>query len=149
MRRRLAPALAGLAVTLLLAACGDGAGNEPAAEVEPADADCVASWNGEKASEIFGRHVYDEHDARQGRVTIERPGPGALTIRANMTCTVVFAVPPTDEEYGDVGLTETRFGWASMRELDRTDQLRMRRLQQEASEAPNVNVFPDGSISPL
>lgn len=137
-------AAAALATLALPVGCG-GEGGELAAPEPPAE--CVREWNGEQASTLFGRHVYGEHGARQGQAARLEPGAGGGAVRGEDACAVVFAVPSYDDEYGDVGLVRTRFGWAPIKELDR-DRKRLAGLQAEAARAPNVTVFPDGTISP-
>jgi hypothetical protein len=140
-------ALAGAAAAAVAlgAGCGSDAG-EGAAAVPP---DCLESWNAESPSQTFGRHVYgSEHGARQARVAFYEPGRGSVNVKGEETCGVVFAVPESDIEYGDVGLVVTRFGWASLRELDRTDRARLEAIQREATEAPNATLLPDGRLEP-
>ena len=141
---RRARAVAAAATIPLLAACG-GSGEESGSV--PVPGDCLQSWNSEQAAISFGRHVYDTHDTRQAQVALLEPAGESLNIRGE-TCAVIFAVPENDFEYGDVGLVVTDFGWASMQELARGDQIELERLQQEATESPNATLFPDGSIEP-
>lgn len=145
-RRRLAGlALGPVALAAALAGCGGG-GETPAVPV--AD-DCLQSWNAESVSRTFGRHVYDTHRAKQAQVTTLEPSKGATTISGNETCAVVFAVAEDDFEYGDVGLVVTDLGWASLEELARGEKARLRGIQRDAFEAPNANLFPDGTLDPL
>jgi hypothetical protein len=141
-------AIASLIVVALVAACGGGQedGGESEVAVPP---DCLASWNGEDASLSFGRHAYDEHAAREAQLAVLETSRGAINIKGDETCAMIFAVPETDEEYGDVGLAVTKFGWASMQELSRLDYSRLEELQREATRAPNVAVFPDGTVEEL
>lgn len=69
-----------------------------------------------------------------------------MNVRGSSTCAVVFTVPESDPEYGDVGLVVTRFGWASMTELARGDSERLKRIQDSARVEPNAAVFPDGTV---
>lgn len=135
--------LVALAAVALVAGCGGG---EDAAQLPPDLQACVESWNGAEEALIFGRHVYNEHGSRQGEVSRLEPGRSAINIKQDETCAAIFAVPREDDEYGEVGLVKTRFGWASMQELDRSDQQRLVELQARASEQPNAAVFPDGTI---
>jgi hypothetical protein len=135
-------------LALAAAALGAGCGGEGTASL-PVPEDCLASWNAEEDSLKFGRHVYHEHQSRRGQLTMLEPDRGALNIRGSETCSMVFAVPEHDEEYGDVGLVVTRFGWASMRELARGNPARMNEIQREAGLEANVTLFPDGSVEPL
>lgn len=138
-----------LAVSLLVAGCGgNGESGAVAADAPPVADDCLASWNSQTASLTFGRHAYGEHDSRQAQVTVLETGRGAPNVKGKETCAVVFAVPETDYEYGEVGLVVTRFGWASMRELARGEPRLLEEIQREATAAPNANLFPDGSIDP-
>ncbi|MGI8728237.1 MAG: hypothetical protein ACR2K6_11250, partial [Solirubrobacterales bacterium] len=126
---------------------GDGDGIEGSAAAAAAPpSKCVESWNEAPESQTFGLHAYNEHNARQAEVSEVEAGRGSINIRRDEACAVIFAVPTTDEEYGDVGLAKTRFGWASMRELARSDLQRLNELQARASEQPNAVVFPDGTI---
>jgi hypothetical protein len=139
--------VAGLAVAL--AGCGgDGAG-AAATEVPAVPTDCLQSWNAESASLSFGRHLYGTHRAKQAQVLIVKPEGHSINIKGDSTCAVIFAVEPTDYEYGQLGLVITSFGWASMSELARGDPGKLKELQAAANEAPNVNLFPDGSLQPL
>ena len=132
-----------MAPALLIAGCGEageGASSVPVAE------DCLQSWNSEQASLSFGRHVYETHDTSRAQVTQLEPPGQALNISGSETCAVIFAVPENDYEYGDVGLVVTKFGWASMQELARGDQIELERIQREATASPNATLFPDGRI---
>lgn len=141
-------AVTSLIAAALFAACGgeDEGGEEPEVAVPP---DCLVSWNGEDASLAGGRHAYDEHAARQAQLAVLETSRGAINIKGDRTCAMIFAVPETDEEYGDVGLAVTKFGWASMQELARLDPSRLEELQREATRAPNVSLFPDGTVEEL
>ncbi len=83
------------------------------------------------------------------RCSIVKPEGHSINIKGDSTCAVVFAVEPTDYEYGQLGLVITSFGWASMSELARGDPGRLKALQAAANEAPNVNLFPDGALDPV
>ena len=143
---RAAPLLAVATLTLVLGGCG---GSEQASSSVAVPDDCLQSWNSEATAVNFGRHVYNTHDTRQAQVALLEPSGQTLNIRGSEACAVVFAVPESDYEYGDVGLVVTRFGWASMQELARGDQIALEQIQAEATANPNVNVFPDGSIEPI
>jgi hypothetical protein len=132
-----------VALALAAAASGCGSGEEAAAEIP---AGCLESWNAESHSQTFGRHAYDEHGARQARVALYEPARGATNVKAEETCGVIFSVPEGDEEYGDVGMVVTRFGWASMLELGRAERERREAIQREATDAPNATVLPDGRL---
>ena len=110
--------------------------------------DCLQSWNAETASLAYGRHLYGTHRATQAQILIVKPEGHSINIKGNSTCAVVFAVEPTDYEYGQLGMVITNFGWASMSELARGDPGRLKELQATANEAPNVNLFPDGALEP-
>ena len=142
-RRHTRRVVAGLAVAALIASgCGGGSGADTASV--PVPEDCLRSWNAEVTSKNFGRHVYVAHETKQAQLALLEPEGDALNIRGE-ACAMIFAVPESDAEYGDVGLVITRFGWASMQELARGDQIALEELQREASLNPNVNVFPDGT----
>ena len=145
-RRASATAVIALALTAVLAGCG-GDGEEPAAV--PVAEDCLRSWNTESASLTFGRHVYEDHQSKQAQVTLLEPSKGAVSVSGPEACAVVFAVPESDVEYGDVGLVVSKLGWVSMKELARGDSARLDQIQREATAAPNANLFPDGSLDPL
>lgn len=140
-RLAMAAVAAGIAVAV---GCG-GEGGEGSAVAAP-PSKCVESWNEATESQTFGRHVYNEHDGSRAEVSEVEPGRGAINIRQDQACAVIFVVPTTDDEYGEVGLAKTRFGWASMRELARSDAQRLNQLQARAAEQPNAVVFPDGTI---
>lgn len=145
-RLKLLPALGlAAAATLALSACG---GDASGSDAVPVAEDCLQSWNAESASLTFGRHVYGTHQSKQAQVTLLEPAEDALTVGGDEACVVVFAVPESDYEYGDVGLVVTKLGWASMRELAPSDQTRLKQIQREATEAPNANLFPDGTLDP-
>jgi hypothetical protein len=133
------------ALALLVAGCGGG---ESTSEAVAVPEDCLESWNAEQTSVNFGRHVYTTHEARQAQIALLEPAEQSLNIDGTETCAVIFAVPESDFEYGDVGLVITKFGWASMQELARGDQIALEEIQREATENPNVNVFPDGTLEP-
>jgi hypothetical protein len=137
-------AVLAVALTAVLAGCGGGAESSSVAVPE----DCLESWNAEQTSANFGRHVYTTHEARQAQIALLEPAEQSLNIDGTETCAVIFAVPESDFEYGDVGLVITKFGWASMQELARGDQIALEEIQREATENPNVNVFPDGTLEP-
>lgn len=139
------PASVIVAASIAVSGCGGGDGSNGSAAAPPPE-ECLASWNAAPESLTFGKHAYALHDARQAEVSELEPGRGAVNIRQEQTCAVIFSVPPTDQEYGDVGLAKTRFGWASMRELERGDAERLGVIQDSAAEQPNVSVFPDGTI---
>lgn len=139
------PAALAAAVLTLVVGCGGESGSPGLTAAAPPE-ECVSSWNEAPETLIFGKHVYTTHQARQAEVSEIEPGRGAINIRQDQTCAVVFSVPPNDYEYGDVGLAKTRFGWASIQELDRGDPGRLVELQRSAAEKPNVLVFPDGTI---
>ena len=139
------PAVAAAALGLALAGCG---GSEEASSSVAVPEDCLRSWNSEQTAVSFGRHVYETHDTRQAQVALLTPTRQSLNISGPEACAVIFAVPESDYEYGDVGLVVTRFGWASMQELARGDQIELERIQREATASPNVNLFPDGTIEP-
>lgn len=153
--KRMLPPLGLLSALLLVAVAVGGCGGDTSAAgagleadlVEPPSA-CVRKWNGEDASLTFGRHTYNVHTSRQARVTEEPVSADAVNIREEGTCAVIFAVPESDYEFGDVGLVQTKFGWASMLEISRRDPEHLAELQRAATLAPNVNLFPDGTISP-
>ena len=136
-----------LAVVLTFAIAGCGGGEGGASSVAVSE-DCLESWNAEQTSVNFGRHVYTTHDARQAQIALLEPAGESLNIEGTEACAVIFAVPESDYEYGDVGLVVTNFGWASMQELARGDQIALEEIQREATENPNVNVFPDGTLEP-
>lgn len=144
-RAALAAAAAAAALVLLAGCGGDGAGAS-ATEVPAIPKDCLQSWNSETASLAYGRHVYGSHRAKQAQVLLVEPSEDAINVKGDQACTVVFAVDESDYEYGDVGLVVTSFGWASMRELGRGDTSLLTELQAAAYEAPNVNLFPDGTL---
>lgn len=135
-------ALGVAAVALSAAGCGE---EEEGAAAVPVPADCLQSWNSEQTSVAFGRHVYETHDTRQAQVAMLEPAGKSLIVRGR-TCAVIFAVPESDFEYGDVGLVVTELGWASMRELARDDQIELERIQAEATASPNATLFPDGRL---
>jgi hypothetical protein len=137
------PILVGLALQL---GCGGG---ETASSSPPIPHDCLQSWNSERASLEFGKHVYGEHRSKRAQVALVEPARGSFNVGGDETCAVVFAVEESDPEYGDVGLVVTKFGWASLRELARGDAGRLNALQREATEAPNANLFPDGTLDSL
>lgn len=141
--RRLLPTATAAAVAV--AGCGGGGGGGPQPSV-PVPAACESGWNEATETLVFGRHAYSDHDARQAQVLEVEPGRGAPNIKSAQTCAVIFSAEPTDPEFGDIGLAKTKFGWASMIELDRNDPERLAQLQQAASEQPNATVFPDGTI---
>jgi hypothetical protein len=145
-RRRWTPALPILVALALQLGCGGG---EEASSAPPVPDDCLQSWNSESASLTFGRHVYDEHRSKRAQVRLVEPARGSFNIAGDETCAVVFAVEESDPEYGDVGLVVTKFGWASLRELARGDVGHLNAIQREATEAPNANLFPDGTLDPL
>ena len=134
-------ALVALAV---VSGCGDG----DATSAVPVPEDCLQSWNSEGATKGFGRHAYADHQTKQAQLALIEPPRESANIPGTETCAMVFAVPEGDAEYGDVGLVVTRFGWASMQELAREDQVALEEIQREASLNPNVNVFPDGTVEP-
>lgn len=133
------------AAAALLAGCGEG-GEAAATEAPPVPEDCLASWNGEAASLAFGKHVFNTHGSARAQIDLVEPAGNAINIKGDEACAVIFAVPPSDYEYGDVGLVVTTFGWASMRELSRGDQAPLLELQEQATEAPNATLFPDGTL---
>jgi hypothetical protein len=126
---------------------GEGAG-AAATEVPAVPTDCLESWNSESASLSYGRHLFGTHRAKQAQVLIVKPEGHSINIRGNSTCAVIFAVDPSDYEYGQLGLVITSFGWASMAELARGDPGRLKELQAAAFAAPNATLFPDGSLQP-
>jgi hypothetical protein len=128
----------------VLAGCG-GEG-DAVADAPPVPEDCLESWNAEAASLQFGKHVYNIHGSAQAQISLATPSQDAINIKGNEACAVIFSVPPNDFEYGDVGLVVTSFGWASMRELARSDPTRLDQLQEAATEAPNATLFPDGTL---
>jgi hypothetical protein len=136
--------LATAAAAAALTGCG-GEG-DAVAEAPPVPEDCVQSWNAEAASLQFGKHVYNTHGSAQAQIDLIEPAENSINIKGEETCAVIFSVPPSDFEYGDVGLVVTTFGWASMRELSRGDEARSFELQEEATEAPNATLFPDGTL---
>jgi hypothetical protein len=142
-RRQVALAAALLAPVGILLGCGGEA--DPAAA---APADCLESWNAESASQTFGRHAYEEHGARRAQAAMIEPGARSPNVRSEETCAVVFPVPENDPEFGEVGLVVTRFGWASMGELDRGGSERLEQIQRDAGASANVTLFPDGRIEP-
>lgn len=144
--QRLGTAVAVTLAAVLPAGCGSEAGSSSESVAVPED--CLRSWNAEPTSLNFGRHVYVAHETKQAQLTSLEPSGQALNIRGK-ACAMIFAVPESDAEYGDVGLVVTRFGWASMQELARGDQIALEEIQREASLNPNVNVFPDGSAEPI
>jgi hypothetical protein len=133
------------AVVVALSGCG----GEPSDARPAVPEDCLQSWNAETASLTFGRHVYNGHVSRQAQILLVDPGDRALNIKGDEACAVIFVVEPSDDEYGDVGLVVTQFGWASMRELARGDSGRLRELQEAATAAPNARLFPDGTLDPM
>ena len=149
MRRAISAALAIAAAALLSAGCGGEGAGAAATEVPAVPDDCLQSWNSETASLSFGRHVYGTHRAKQAQILIVKPEGHSINIHGKSTCAVIFAVDPSDYEYGQVGLVITSFGWASMAELARGDPGRLQQLQQAANAAPNANLFPDGSLEPV
>jgi hypothetical protein len=135
-----------LAAGLALALSGCGGGSDVAAEAPPVPEDCVASWNGESASLQFGQHVFKTHGSARAQIDLVEPEQGAINIKGEEACAVVFSVPENDYEYGDVGLVVTTFGWASMRELAPGDNGGLIELQDTAAAAPNATLFPDGTL---
>jgi hypothetical protein len=144
-RIRVAPLLAATVLAISFAGCG---GDGEAQSSVPVPEDCLSSWNSETTAQEFGRHVYNTHDTRQAQVALLEPAEGAFNISGSEACAVIFAVPESDFEYGDVGLVVTRLGWASMQELARGDQVALEEIQREATAAPNATLFPDGSLEP-
>ena len=144
-RRPLTVPLAALAALAVVSGCGGGT----TTAAVPVPEDCLRSWNSEGAAKGFGRHVYAEHQTKQAQLALIEPPQASLNIAGAETCAMIFAVPEGDVEYGDVGLVVTRFGWASMQELAREDQVALEEIQREASLNPNVNVFPDGTAEPI
>lgn len=137
------------AALVALPGCG-GDGSDPASASVPAvPEDCLRSWNTESAALDYGTHVYTTHRAAQAQVLLVEPSRGSINIKGDQACAVVFAVEPSDYEYGDVGMVITSFGWASMRELARGDAGRLTELQTAAYAAPNVQLFPDGTLEAL
>ena len=149
MRRATSAALAIVAAALLAAGCGGEGAGAAATEVPAVPEDCLQSWNSETASLAYGRHVYGTHRATQAQVLLVEPEGRSVNIKGDRTCAVIFAVDSSDYEYGDVGLVITSFGWASMRELSRGDPAVLTELQGAAFGAPNVNLYPDGSLQPV
>jgi len=149
MRRATPAALAIVAAALLAAGCGGEGAGAAATEVPAVPEDCLQSWNSETASLAYGRHVYGTHRASQAQILVVQPEGHSINIKGDQTCAVIFAVDPSDYEYGDVGLVITSFGWASMRELARGDPGALTELQETANAAPNANLFPDGSLEPV
>ena len=133
----------------LLAGCGGEGAGAAATEVPAVPEDCLQSWNAETASLAYGRHLYGTHRATQAQVLVVEPEGRSANIKGDSTCAVVFAVEPTDYEYGQLGMVITNFGWASMVELARGDPEQLQELQATANEAPNVNLFPDGALEPI
>ena len=137
------------AALAVLCGCGDGGSGSAAAEAPAVPEDCLRSWNTESAALTYGQHVYTTHRAARAQVLLVEPSSGSINIKGDRACAVVFAVEPGDYEYGDVGMVVTSFGWASMRELARGDAGRLTELQDAASAAPNVQLFPDGTLADL
>lgn len=146
--RTAAVAVLAVALASFVSACGGEGEGAGAIEVLEVPSDCMQSWNGSPVALAFGRHVYSEHISQHARITVELTGSGAVNIKDDEACAVIFAVETNDEEYGDAGYVETKFGWASMRELSPRDQVPLFALQEEAARAPNAQLFPDGTISP-
>jgi hypothetical protein len=144
-----ATAIALAAGLLALTGCGGDGSGSAAASAPAVPEDCLQSWNAESAALTYGRHVYTTHRAAQAQVLVVEPSSGSINIKADQACAVVFAVDPGDYEYGDVGMVVTSFGWASMRELARGDEGRLAELQDAAYAAPNVQLFPDGTLQPV
>ena len=128
-----------------LAASGCGSGES---DVAAAPESCLREWNTDSVATNFGRHVYDTHEAARAQVAVMKPVASTANIDAAGACAVVFAVPASDGEYGDVGLVVTDFGWAQMRELARDDEAELERIQGAASAAANATLFPDGTLEP-
>ena len=146
-RRRQGQVAVALALAALaLVASGCGAGDDSAAV--PIPDVCLQSWNSESEPLNFGRHVYDSHTAKQAQVVLLAPSK-ASTAAGPEACAVVFVVPESDLEYGDVGMIVTRFGWATLSEIAPGDQGRLDQIQRNAAAAPNANLFPDGSLEPI
>ena len=117
-------------------------------EVAAAPEQCLEAWNTDPVATNFGRHVYDTHEAARAQVAVMEPLASTANIDADGACAVVFAIPESDGEYGDVGLVVTDFGWAQMRELARDDEAELERIQGAASAAANATLFPDGTLEP-
>lgn len=144
-----ATAIALVGVLLALSGCGGEDSGSASASTPAVPDDCLRSWNTESAALTYGRHVYTTHRAAQAQVLLVEPSPESFNIKADQACAVIFAVDRSDYEYGDVGMVITTFGWASMRELARGDAGRLSELQDAAYAAPNVQLFPDGTLEPL
>ena len=144
-----ATAIALAAGLLGLTGCGGDGSGSASASAPAVPEDCLRSWNTESSALTYGQHVYTTHRAAQAQVLMVEPSQGSINIKAEAACAVVFAVDRSDYEYGDVGMVVTTFGWASMRELARGDAGRLAELQDAAYAAPNVQLFPDGTLQAL
>ncbi len=123
--------------------CGGSGG-----EVAAAPAECLEGWNEDAVATNFGRHVYDTHESARAQVAVMEPSASAPNVDATGACAVVFAIPESDSEYGDVGLVDSQFGWAQMRELAPGDETELEAIQAAASAAANATLFPDGTLEP-
>jgi hypothetical protein len=137
----------GAALLLLAALTSAGCGGS-GTEVVAAPDSCLESWNSDASARNFGSHVYDGHDSHRAQVAIMEPIGSAPNVDAAGACAVVFAIPETDVEYGDVGLVETDLGWASLLELSGGDLAALQEVQDAASAAANASLFPDGTLEP-
>jgi hypothetical protein len=135
------------AALLLLAVASAGCGGS-ASEVAAAPEACLEDWNTDSVATNFGRHVYDTHESARAQVAVMKPVASTANIDAAGACAVIFAIPESDGEYGDVGLVVTDFGWAQMRELARDDEAELDEIQEAASGAANATLFPDGTLEP-
>lgn len=131
-----------LALAASAAGCGAGSADVPAAPTA-----CLESWNEDGTAERFGLHIYRRHESRRAQVAIFEAVEPNPNIPPKGACGVIFAIPESDREYGIAGLVETDLGWASMRELARTDTAALERIQGDASDAANATLFPDGSLA--
>lgn len=137
LRRLAAPAFLPL---VLLAGCGGGEG------LSTVPQSCLSSWNSETEPRTSGQHTYDDHGARQAWIHLAEVPPDNPRIPGEETCAVIFVVPPSDIEYGNVGEVVGRGGWTPMRALAPGDPALLREIQAAAGGEANAILFPDGTL---
>ena len=135
----------GALIAVGLAGCGGGS-DSAGAPLDAGAEQCFERFNADSNAVEQSRHFYEEHGARRAMLIETQPGKG-IGAPKDQACAVIYASFIGDLEYGTNGLTELKFGWASMVELAKgRPSVDLNEIQSRATEDANVDVFPDGSL---